>query len=82
MEHTMSITAGPRPVFQVTAETNLGEFPLTIHPDSIEGRLLAVGGANLLTLRFAERVIVAVSGKRYKFEELSSDGAFKLHRAW
>jgi len=80
MEHILSITSDQRSVLLATAETNLGDFPLVFHPDSVEGRLLEVGTADLLNLKFGERVIVGVSGKRYKFEELRSDGSFKLRK--
>ena len=73
---------GQTPVRTVNAQTNLKDLPLALCPDSIEGRLLGLSVADLLTLRFGEPVTVAVRGKRYRFEELHSDGSFKLRRAW
>ena len=85
MKHTLHITVGQGPVWQVMAETDLGDFPVFIHPDFVEGRLLGLSKEELPKLRFPlprEPVIVGISGKRYKFDRLEPDGAFRLRKGW
>jgi hypothetical protein len=82
MKHTLSITMGRNPVWRTMAETDLRDFPLIVHLDSVQGQLLGLSKEELLRLKFDESVMVAVSGRRYKFDRLESDGTFKLRKAW
>jgi len=78
MKHTLSIAMRQGPVWRVTAELDLGD----VQPDSVDGRLLGLSKEELLKLKSVEEAIVSVNGRRYKFAELQSDGAFTLRKDW
>jgi len=82
MKHALSITMGRNPIWRIMAETDLRDFPLAVHPDFVQGQLLGLSKEQLLRLKFDEGVMVAVSGRRYKFDRLESDGSFNLRKAW
>jgi hypothetical protein len=66
----------------IKAETDLGEFPLSPHPDSVKGRLLGLTAEELHRLSVDKSVTVGVSAKRYKFVRLEKDGTFTLRKDW
>lgn len=81
MEHILDIIVGGSSVRYVRADMSV-DFPLTVFPDLIEGRLLGLTVEELVQLKFSEDVVVGMGGKRYKFSQFEKDGTFVLKKDW
>jgi hypothetical protein len=82
MNHKLHIYVLGQESRVVDVKTDVGEFPLSPHPNFVRGKIFGLNAGELHKLSVDKSVIVGVSAKRYKFVRLERSGAFALRKHW
>jgi hypothetical protein len=81
MDYQLDITMGNGPISKVRAEIDFDLSSDQPIPEVLKGKLLGLTLDQLVTIKFAQNVTVALEGRRYTFNPLHKDGTFQLTKA-